>query len=56
MSGGIGLVELEELLIEVLAKGPAFDECGVRLLELVPVQANEDGLDVLDELINPGKV
>lgn len=54
--GGAGAVELLNLLLEVVVELMALDEGGVRLLELVAVEADEDGLDVVDELVNPCEV
>lgn len=54
--GGAGLVELLDLLLEVVVEVVALDEGGVRLLELIAVEADEDGLDVVDKLVNPCEV
>ena len=41
------------LLVEVLVEVEAFDDSRVGLRQLVAVQVDEYGLDVVDELINP---
>ena len=43
-------------MVEIAVEAVAFDECSVGFLELVAVQLDEDGADVVDELIDPGQV
>jgi hypothetical protein len=43
------------LLVEVFVK-VAFDEAGVRLLQLILVEVHEYDSNVVEELINPGDV
>jgi len=48
-----GGFELVVLLIKVLIKLVAVDECRVRLLELVAIEIDEDGFEVINKLIYP---
>lgn len=48
-----GGFELVVLLIKVLIKLVAVNECRVRLLELVAIEIDKDGLEVVDELVYP---
>ncbi len=50
------LLQLLELLVKVLVEDGALEEGRVGLLELLGVEADEDGLDVVDELIDPRQV
>ena len=49
-------VQLLQLLVKVLVETGALDNGGVRLGELLAVQVDKDGLDVVDELIDPREV
>lgn len=51
-----GCLELLELLVKVLVELEALDEGRVGLLELFPIEADEDGLDVVHELVDPREV
>lgn len=42
------LFEFVQLLIEVLVKLHALDNRSIRLLELLAVEADKDGLDIVD--------
>jgi hypothetical protein len=55
-TGCAGLVELLDLLVEVVAEAMALDKRGVGFLQLVGVELNVDGLEVVDELVDPGEV
>lgn len=48
--------QLLQLLVEVFVEPQALNNSGVGLLELVTVQADKDGLDVVDQLVDPGEV
>lgn len=50
------LLKFLELLVKVLVELDALDDCSVGLLELLAVEADEDGLDVVDELVDPRQV
>lgn len=52
MGGGVGVVEFLNLLFEVVVEFMVFDEGGVRFFELVVVEVDEDGFDVVDEFVN----
>jgi hypothetical protein len=51
--GCAGLVKLLDLLVEIVVEAVAFHKRGVWLLELVGIELDVDGLDVVDELIDP---
>jgi hypothetical protein len=53
---GPGALELLELLVEVLVEAVALDDEGVGLVDLVAVEVYEEGLDVVDELVQPWQV
>jgi hypothetical protein len=48
-----GLVEFFKLLVKVVIKTVAFYQCRVRLLKLLAIEADEDGSNIVDELIDP---
>lgn len=52
-SDSTGFVELLELLVKVFAKRVALDEGRMGLGELFAVEFDKDGLDVIDELVDP---
>jgi hypothetical protein len=43
-------------LVKVVVELVTVDEGGVWLFELVAVQVDEDSFEVVDELVNPGKM
>ena len=53
---GAGSFELLQLLVKVLVELDALDDGGVGLLELLAVEVDEDDLDVVDQLVDPGQV
>lgn len=55
-AGTIRALELPHLLVEVVVEAVALDDGGVGLLKLLPIEPDEDGLDVVDELVDPGQV
>src|SRR4051794_5663230 len=54
--GFAGFLELLKLLVKVLVELEALDEGCVGLLELFPIEADENGLDIVHELVDPGEV
>ena len=51
-----GLVEFFKLLVKVVVKAVAFYQCRVRLLQLLAIEADKDGSDIVDELIDPAQM
>ncbi len=45
-----------QLLVKVFVELDTLDDGGVWFLQLLAVETDEDGPDVVDELVNPGKV